>query len=221
MKYFNYDIKRYPFKGIVKRYLEAESLEELHRINRFDKTLTDHNGESPDQRTKLHKMFYKNMDLDPSFKNLYDFFIESFVNDLLGGKNFLYQTFPTLRIHQPENIAVFAFHKDKDYNHNHKEINFFLPVTRAFQTNTFWAESSEDKGDFSPVESDYGGLVMWDGANLKHGSKANETDITRVSFDFRIIYEEDYLSQQMLSSHSRGKKFCEGEYFTNFKKNKF
>ena len=221
MKKFKYDTEKYAFKEVVQEYLGVQNLEGLHHANRFDKKLTDHKGESPDQRTKLHRTFYRSMDTDPSFKKLYDSFIESFVRSLLAEKNFLYQTFPTLRIHQPKNIAVFAFHKDKDYNHSSKEINFFLPMTRAFKTNTFWAESSEDKGDFSPIESEYGGLIMWNGANLKHGNKTNETDITRVSFDFRIIYEDDYLGQEVLSSKSRGKKFCEGEYFTNFKKHKF
>ena len=80
------------------------------------------------------------------------------------------------------NLAVGGYHKDRDYNHSEHEINFFVPLTEAFDSNTVWVESEEDKGDFSPMEASYGEYYMWNGANLTHGNKKNDTGRTRVSF---------------------------------------
>ena len=75
----------------------------------------------------------------------------------------------------------------RDYGHNPKEINFFVPQTPAFETNTLWIESEEGKEDFEPVTLKPGEFLRFDGANLMHGAKENHTGKTRVSFDFRIM----------------------------------
>ena len=40
--------------------------------------------------------------------------------------------------------------------------------------------------DFAPFELDYGQVMRFWGAQCMHYTQANETDITRVSFDFRV-----------------------------------
>ena len=74
-----------------------------------------------------------------------------------------------------------------------KELNFFLPVTDAYDTNNIWVESEEGKEDYHPINAKYGQVVMWDGSNLLHGNKTNIENTTRISFDFRVIKAKNYI----------------------------
>jgi len=65
-------------------------------------------------------------------------------------------------------------------------LNVWLPLTPVWDENSIWIESEEGKEDFVPVELDYGQGLVFDDSNLRHGSKANQTPSTRVSFDFRF-----------------------------------
>jgi hypothetical protein len=91
--------------------------------------------------------------------------------NLFLGKKLFYQKIPTFRTQLVNNLGVFEFHKDKTYNHNQNEINFYLPFTDAYETNTIWVESEEDKGDYKPMNTLYGQVVMWNGCHLTHGNK--------------------------------------------------
>jgi len=211
MKKTKYDTNKYNFRKFVESFLEFENLEGIHEEYKFDKILEF----GTDQNRYLHKKFYKGMDNSSDFISIYRSFVKEYVNNMFEEK-MIFQKFPTFRVHQPNNIAVFAFHKDKEYNHNSKEVNFYLPITKAFGTNTFWHESEEDKGDFRPMEAEYGELVMWDGANLSHGNKINETNQTRISFDFRVLPKKIYLNSEHKSSKSKGKSFVIGDYYDEF-----
>ena len=106
MQVFSYDIKEYNFKKIVEEYLEIDDIQELKKVQ---SPLL--NSKSIDQTQNFHRKFYDNMDLDSNkkFINLYNDFIKT----VFPEKNFIYQTFPVIRIHLLENLSVFDFHKDK------------------------------------------------------------------------------------------------------------
>lgn len=212
MKKYEYSTEIFDFRNIVEKYLETTELENLHEIDRFEKKLTAGSGDYSDQKQNLHKKFYRKMDEDPLFKNLYDRFIREFVANQVEFE-FHYQRFPTFRIQQPNNIGVFEFHKDKDYNHSEHEINIFMPMTKAYDSNTVWAESEEDKEDYSPMELEYGELFMWNGANCKHGNKINSTGQTRVSFDYRILPVDKHDESKAKSSVTKGTVFSLENYF--------
>ena len=93
-----------------------------------------------------------------------------------------------------------------------KEDNFYLPFTNAFDTNTIWAESEEDKGDFAPMNCNYGECIQWDGCNLTHGNKINNTGKARVSIDFRVIRLSNYIPSEHSSINTKA-KFQIGEYY--------
>ena len=84
------------------------------------------------------------------------------------------------------------YHKDKDYNHNEKEVNCYMSLTDSINTNAVWAESEEDRGDYKPLNAKYGEFILWDGANCRHGNKENVEGFTRISFDFRVMKYSDY-----------------------------
>lgn len=206
MNVLNYDTEKYNFKDIVCEYLNSTDLENLFLNN--NKLLS----KGTDQATYHHKKFYNKIDDDDKFKKLYDKFITEFIYPIFK-ENLIYQTYPTFRIHYKQNIAVFEFHKDKDYNHNTKTVNFFLPLTKCYDTNTIWIETKEDNGDYHPIICEYGNLIMFNGANLKHGNKINQTNQTRVSLDFRILREKDYIPQENKTSRSKNKHLIVGDYY--------
>jgi|TARA_R110000824_G_scaffold68589_1_gene177276 hypothetical protein len=215
---FTYDTRKYPFRQIVSDFLGSTEgdLPKIHKTHPFKDKLTSAQGDSPDQKTILHRRFYDKMDETPLFKETYDSFINNFLSENLNF-DFIYQRFPTFRIHQPSNVGVFAFHKDKEYNHSPHEINIFLPLTKAFDTNTIWKESAEDRGDYTPLESDYGSITLWDGPNCRHGNKTNTTNLSRLSFDFRILPRNHYNPDSQKATVTKSTHLTLGEYFEEIK----
>jgi ectoine hydroxylase-related dioxygenase (phytanoyl-CoA dioxygenase family) len=191
MKKYNYNTKDFDFANFVKNKFNIENLSQIHTIlkDKYD-VFTD---PSQDQKTFFHKKFYELYEDNGSqFLNLYDKFILYIASTHFQDKKIIYQSKPTFRVQIPDNIAVAKWHKDKLYNHSEHEINIFLPLTEAFDTNTIWAETEEDKGDFQPMNAKFGEYYIWNGANLNHGNKKNETGVSRVSLDFRIIEEQHF-----------------------------
>lgn len=191
MRKYNYDTNEYNFVNIVSELFGVSDLSQIHTI--LDKQLDVPTDPSQDQQTVFHKKFYTLYDNnDSEFLKIYRRFIHHVAGTYFSDSNIIYQTKPTFRVQAPNNIAVAKWHKDKAYNHSEKEINVFLPLTRAFDTNTIWAESEEDKGDYSPMNAEVGEFYIWNGANLNHGNKKNDTGVSRVSVDFRIILQENF-----------------------------
>jgi ectoine hydroxylase-related dioxygenase (phytanoyl-CoA dioxygenase family) len=120
---------------------------------------------------------------------------------------------PTFRVHLPDNLAVGEFHTDGAYHHQQGEINFWLPVTEAFDTNSLWIESEPGRADFSPVRLTPGQVYMFDGVNLSHGNKVNRTGVTRVSFDFRLISRHRFTNTDHVSV-SAGRRMSIGHYWS-------
>jgi hypothetical protein len=74
-----------------------------------------------------------------------------------------------------------------DYRHQPSELNFWLPLTRTFANNTLWVESTPNKGDFHPLELEYGTFCKFYGNQCRHFTYPNNTNATRVSIDFRAV----------------------------------
>ena len=165
------------------------------------------NERKNDQSTIWHKCFYKNIREDSSFDEVY----VDFLNDVIKprfNEQIVYQKIPTFRVHLPGNIAVGEFHKDKHYRNEEwankvQEINYFLPLTKAYGTNTIWTETEEDLGDFKEIRADYGECVEWSASKLTHGNKQNITSVTRVSFDFRVIRKSRYVESNHLTINTK------------------
>lgn len=202
MKTIQYDTEKYSFKNIISEWFEAPELSRLHLIKDYE-----HFERENDQSTIWHKNFYKMIRTEKSFDNAYVKFLEDVIKPRFGEK-IVYQKIPTFRVHLPGNIAVGEFHKDKHYRNVEwankvKETNYFTPLTKAYDTNTIWVESEEDKGDFAPMECEYGSCIEWDASNLNHGNKDNSTNDTRVSFDFRVIPLSRYVDSDHVTINTK------------------
>ena len=212
MKRIKYSTKEYAFREVICNWLETYDLAKLHYIEQYE-----HFERENDQSTMWHKKFYEMIRSDISFDDVYVKFLTDVIKPRYG-EEIVYQKIPTFRVHLPGNIAVGEYHKDKYYRNVEwaekvKETNYYVPLTKAYGTNTIWAETEEDKGDYSPMNTDLGEFVKWDGANLRHGNKVNDTNKTRVSFDFRVMPLSKYKDNER-ESVSVKTKMKIGEYFS-------
>jgi hypothetical protein len=192
MKKFNYSTKEYPFANIISNILNTSNLSKIHEEDHFEGY--DLFKREEDQGTKYHKLYYDTC--REQIIDLYDKFILNVIRPLYN-EEIVYQKIPTFRLHFPGNIAVGEWHKDKwyrdaEWHEEVKELNYYLPFTNAYGTNTIWVESEEDKGDYKAMDVKYGECVQWNGANLTHGNKKNITNSTRISVDFRVIPYSKY-----------------------------
>lgn len=210
MNKINYNQIQFPFK---------EKLENLFQVGNLE-TLNDSIevlSREKDQSTKYHTLYY-NWARTEEFKLMYEKFILNIIKPLYN-EQIVYQAIPTFRVAYPNNIAVGEYHKDKwyrdaDWAVEVNEDNFFLPFTDAFDTNTIWAESQEDKGDYSPMNCNYGEIIQWDGSNLTHGNKINTTGKARVSIDFRVMKYTNYKPSEQGSINTKTKFQIGGYYKT-------
>ena len=191
------------------RYFEdIDSLTVLHKyIN------TDLYNKDTDQSSYFHKLFYKLPELSSFFLSYREFIINEIWERIYDKADILYQTKPTIRFHYVNNLSVGEFHKDSDYNHSEYEVNFFVPLTFAYNTNTIWCESKPGLADFKSLDAKYGEFWQFNGANCMHGNKINNTDITRVSFDFRVLKRKYYVDDNK-ESVTNNMKFKIGEYWS-------
>lgn len=204
----NYDIIRYNFKEKLEKLFAISDLSILNEVHPIFKRETD-------QSSSFHRVFYE-WARSEEFTMLYESFISNEVQKLYS-EEIVYQAIPTFRIAFPGNIAVGEYHKDRFYRDENwakqvREHNFFLPFTDAFDTNTIWVESEEDKGDYAPMDCKYGEFIQWDGSNLTHGNKLNVTGKTRVSIDFRVILGSNYIPSEGGSINTKT-PFAKGGYY--------
>lgn len=216
MKKINYDSNVYQFKEIISRIFECTDLSKIHKKFEIDeiskKSIIDTHKF---QQSEYHQIYYKNFS---QIKPLYEKFILGVIKKEYDSQNLIYQSIPTFRLHFPNGLSVGMFHKDKDlrdeeWHESIKEDNYYLPFTNSYGTNTIWYETEEDKGDFVPMECNYGQVVKWDGTNLTHGNKINTTEDTRISIDFRVATEENF-KNSIKKSKNKKTFFVLGGYYS-------
>eukprot|EP00607_Mallomonas_marina_P003945 CAMPEP_0182436794 /NCGR_PEP_ID=MMETSP1167-20130531/83638_1 /TAXON_ID=2988 /ORGANISM="Mallomonas Sp, Strain CCMP3275" /LENGTH=108 /DNA_ID=CAMNT_0024629341 /DNA_START=726 /DNA_END=1049 /DNA_ORIENTATION=- len=77
------------------------------------------------------------------------------------------------------------------YGFHPANINFYVPLTSIYGTNSLVVESSPGGEDWHAMESHYGQVIRFWGAQCAHFTTENCTATTRVSLDFRVI-EDNY-----------------------------
>jgi hypothetical protein len=159
-----------------------------------------------DQGTALHRQFYDSF--SGSLARAYLDLVRD-VADRCFDEPLLYQRVPTFRVQLPDNVAVGEFHTDGDYNHQVGELNFWVPLTRAWGTNTLWLADEDGRRS---VDLDPGSIFVFDGVRTRHGNLVNRTDFTRVSIDFRILPIREYRPNSK-KSVSAGRTLDIGDYF--------
>jgi hypothetical protein len=239
IKIIEFDTIKFNFKKIVDNYFKnffGQISENLHKTTHrnINKSEDYSNLSTPvfelkknffdiskDQDLSLIPDFYK---IDPFFdfnnKNVKGTFIKTyyelikFLQEDFFKKSVIFQSKPTLRIQLPNTISVGGYHRDSDYGHQKKSLNFWLPFTNSQNTNTLWIETKKNKKDFRPYNVKWGQILIFD-SSLSHGVEVNKEKYTRASMDFRIILKKDYKKSNK-TSPKNNIKFELGGYYTKF-----
>jgi hypothetical protein len=128
------------------------------------------------------------------FEVLYQSLIKEVIGPSIGGGEVLYQRAPTFRTYLPTkdtNTPMGQLHKDEDYHHQPSEINFWVPISdNVGGTNTLWVETEPNKGDFHPLNLQYGEIYRGYLNQCRHFTHVNDSDYTRVSIDFRVVNDK-------------------------------
>tara|TARA_B100000963_G_C22625729_1_gene672236 strand:- start:15 stop:686 length:672 start_codon:yes stop_codon:yes gene_type:complete len=211
----DYNLEEYNFCEEVKNIFDVDELKNLH-VERSDLLPQDKLNFDNETRTDFHSTFYGVLNSDDGFgiKTIYENFIKQVVAPMFK-RSFVYQAFPSFRVHIPNDQAVHKWHYDSDENHNHPdwEINFQLALTNMYQSNAMWIESVPGLRDFKPLEMIPGQFAIFYGNKCAHGNKENTTGNTRVSMDFRVIPYEKHDESQAKNSATANTKFVIGEYY--------
>jgi hypothetical protein len=126
------------------------------------------------------------------FHEQYLEFVADVLLPRLGGSCLAVQQSPTFRCHLPRTGSTGKPHRDEDYGHPVSELNFWVPLTAVYGSNSLWCESARGVGDFSAFEAIVGDCVQFYGNQCWHRVLPNETEGTRVSIDFRVVREAEF-----------------------------
>tara|TARA_R110002020_G_scaffold183027_3_gene378969 strand:+ start:19341 stop:20024 length:684 start_codon:yes stop_codon:yes gene_type:complete len=218
---YGYDTEKYCFAELIASTFEVDNLDDLHNL-RSDLLPPKQLNFDTETKTKFHETFYKRLnDGWPELIGAYELFIKNEVAPRFDN-NFVYQAFPTFRVHIPNDQAIHYWHYDSDPDHMHPdwEINFQIAITDMEGTRCTWVESVPGLKDFNPMEMNYGEYTIFNGNKCTHGNKVNQTDKMRISFDFRIIpgnrYNPEYDPGQLTATAK--KRFIVGDYYKKFTK---
>ena len=177
--------------------------------------------------------YYQHIDRDSRFSDCYQEFILSVVKPLFPEEEYIvYQTTPNLRISLPGSTAIgrtpndtedfIGIHCDGDFGHSHDEVNFIVPITDMFETNSLYYQ--KEVGSKAPYE-EYPNLILHKNqyfraplSQLVHYNCVNTTQQTRMSLDFRVIPYSKYVDPESIHPITRSlsakKRLILGEYFS-------
>lgn len=211
-----YDTEKYNFIQLIAEIFGVNNLSTLHKS-----ALQEYKEQFQvgfDSSTEFHKKFYDKYRVGwPEMIGLYERFIADVVSKDYN-EDFLYQAFPTFRVHLPSHVAVGAFHTDAEFQHPEGEMNYILPLTDARDTASVWVETSIGSNYYHSMVMLHDHLIQFNGNQLRHGNHINLTNGTRVSLDFRILSISKYNPENGSESVTRKTKFTEGEYYKRFSK---
>jgi hypothetical protein len=192
-KVFKYDCERFDFCSLV-----AEAIGVLGKCELGDVHETTEGQLECLKNANYHNVFYqrwisflKRPACQAKFARLLHEFVQEVVVPGMQAQGItgpvVYQKKPTLRVHLPSREPVGRAHRDAWYHHPCTEMNWWLPVTKAFGANTLHVESAPGVGDFHPLEADVGDIVRFWGNRCFHKTVANDSGRTRISFEVRVI----------------------------------
>lgn len=209
-----YDMYKYKFQDKIQKIFNdfPLSLEALHKFSELRSPVTFEN----DTKTLFQRHFYESS-LYTEFRNVYYSFVLNEISKLFPDEEYLVvQKDPQFRVHVPNNTALgvkltdennmIGLHCDADYNHPPEEVNYIIPITDMWETNSVFIESEPNKGDFNPIKLYRNQFIQFWGNKLRHFNKVNTTGLTRVSLDIRVIpfskYKDNYEKQSIHGNRS-------------------
>jgi hypothetical protein len=228
------------FKYYSNKYNSLKSFENIHDLL-YTNDITSENKNfyietpipimgSTDRRSVFVSDFYQLFDQDYEFLNLYLNFVKFNIKPLFPNEKILVQKTPNIRFHLPNcsNIGkrdtdkfsdIIGLHCDHEFGHQESEINIVLPITKMYDTNSIFYEPYPDSNlseyNFNNLKLNKNFIFIGNLNKCKHYNKINNTNQTRVSFDFRIIPYSKFKKTNSISETSNT-KFELGNYYMLF-----
>jgi hypothetical protein len=197
-------------------------LEQLHMLVKPCSVGSDLLLRGTDQSTEFHRKVYSSFDcLDFKSSYFYNKYLSMCMKTISYLKScypatadqlWAFQRYPTIRIHFPDNISVFEFHKDSDYSHPLGEVNCFYALTQCTNSSALQVEENLGFSNYKPLNLEPGQYALLNTSIFKHGDLLNKTGFTRVSMDFRFI-PQSILGASDSYSLSTKKTFDVDDYF--------
>eukprot|EP00933_Yihiella_yeosuensis_P008951 TRINITY_DN114674_c0_g1_i1.p1 TRINITY_DN114674_c0_g1~~TRINITY_DN114674_c0_g1_i1.p1 ORF type:complete len:356 (-),score=59.27 TRINITY_DN114674_c0_g1_i1:21-1040(-) len=198
-----YDASRIQFLEAIRLILEKPEdcdLSKLHKLARSKQAMAEKKRIGTAEmgnvghpwRQKFHGCKQDRPGIFQKFTEAYHDFLRYVVLDDLRTDVLAFQVTPTFRCHMPYCGNVGRPHRDEDYHHPVCEVNYWVPVTTCFGSNSLYSESRRGLGDFKAFEASLGESIRFYGNQVWHYCVPNETDSTRVSFDFRVSRIEEW-----------------------------
>ena len=224
-----------PFPELIKTIFEKkyefyDTLDNLHDVlstslvSQEDKTYHKEIHDWKNDRNSIFiKLFHSYVDENPIFNETYHRFIKENIAPLFQERLVIQKT-PNIRFSFPDSAAIgcdpkdpdniIGLHCDSNFGHNENEMNFIVPITRMFSTNSIFYEpvlnSQIEPIDFSCLVLEENEFLQAYFNKLRHCNQINKTDKTRISFDIRIIPYSKYMENL---AFFEGTKFELGKYY--------
>lgn len=228
-----YDVKEYNFDYKISKLLNCE-------LNFFHKKYTTHHtniwmgGKSPKSKEqgiinfvdKVYAYFRE----DSEFQKMWHTFCQKVIKkNFFDDESIVIQRLPSIKIVPAKSKLYYSEYIIQDgikinahtdggepWCHPAWDVNFWMPLTNTNDDNTIYVEDTD--GNLSPRILEHGQILKFDGNRLKHGSKVyNESEFSRVSFDFRALklknYDINLLSEKDITS--RGEKMSQRSYYNH------
>lgn len=204
-------------KDSLRNSLKIDNIEDAHHIFKDHPKLLS----MTDQKTIIHKNFYKELDNEDSEINKsYRLLVEDLCRKSEESKNYnewAIQRFPSLRVQFPNNLSVYEFHKDSDYSHHLGEANNFMAVTDCKESAALHIEKNLGWEDYKPLNLVSGELAQVNTSIFKHGDIPNQENYTRISIDFRFLPLKVLKKDPIGASITANKKMDESNYYYLYK----
>lgn len=234
-----YKINENPFISIIERifrekYNYTDDLAQLHELveNIKNKELYTHIGilGKDDRVCPFIQDFHEFVDKSDEFTKLYHEFIKKNIIPLLMNNSdesnekenkLVIQKTPNIRISFPQYAAIgrnqdedcetiIGYHKDADFGHHLNEMNFIIPITKMYESNSVHYETEIGSETYENLELEPNQMFRGYLNQLHHYNVKNKTGQTRISFDIRVIPYDKYMENL---EYFKGTKFELGKYY--------
>lgn len=108
-----------------------------------------------------HAVRFERTEVWKRFLDVYHQFVHEYIVPQCGNVPLLYQRKPILRVVLPGSVPPSKLHCDADYYHDSNEVNFWVPFSRVWGSNSLWSESAPGRGDYAPFECEPGQLIRF------------------------------------------------------------
>lgn len=226
-----------PFPQLIQEMFSTtfnytEPLDQVHQLLQTK----DISEEDKDYHKKLHewrkdrdsifvKKFHEYVDKYTHFNEAYYAFIRKYILPQFPNESRLViQKTPNIRFSTPNNAAIgfdpndpehiVGLHCDRQFGHHPTEMNFVIPVSNMFESNSIYYEpfpnSNIQPTHFENLVLNQNQFLQAYFNQILHCNRINLTNKTRISFDIRVI---PYSQYQENIEYFKGTKFELGKYY--------